>query len=183
MDISSISIVIPAFVVGSGIALCAALQFGLAGLVGERSRLHRAFSAVCACAAGHLYTSAGYYSAGSVEQAAELLRWQTAFAILFSPVFFCFVALYTGQKRIRPWLAIISLTCAVCLIANFASPYSLRFSTLGADEPLRLPWGESLARFTGSISPWRSGLLLLSTSILLWGIWRAAVLFKSSRRL
>src|SRR5262245_49946873 len=183
MDVSATSIVIPGFLIGGGIALCAALQFALAGLIGERSRLHRAFSAVCACAAGHLYMSAGYYSAGSVRQAAELLRWQTAFAILFSPVFFWFVALYTDQKRIRPWLTIISLTCAVCLIANFTSPYGLRFSALRADEPLRLPWGESLARFTGPVSPWRSGLLLLNTTILLWAIWRAAVLFKSSRRL
>jgi PAS domain S-box-containing protein len=183
MELSNdISIIVPAYVVGSGIALCAAVQFGLAGMVGERSRLHRAFSAVCACAAGHLYTSAGYYSASTVQQAAELLRWQTAFAILFSPVFFWFVALYTDQKRIRPWLSLISLACIVCLIANFTSPYGLRFSSLRPDEPLRLPWGESLARFTGTVSPWRSGLLLLNTSILLWAIWRAAVLFKRRRR-
>jgi PAS domain S-box-containing protein len=184
MDSNSIiSVVLPAYVVGSGISLGAAIQFALAGLVGKRSNLYQAFSAVCLSIAGYLYTSAGYSSAHSVEQAAALLRWQTAFAIVFHPLFFLFVALYTGQKRIKPWLILLSLIWGICLIANFASPYSLRFTTLRAGEPLRLPWGESLARFSGELTPWRIPVEVISAAVVFWAIWRAIALFRRSRRL
>ena len=67
MDINNqISIIIPAFFVCSGIAVCAAVQFGLAGIVGERSTLYQALSAACLAIAGYLYTTAEYYSARSV---------------------------------------------------------------------------------------------------------------------
>jgi PAS domain S-box-containing protein len=183
MDPSNgISIVIPAYLLGSGVALCAAVQFGLAGLVGERSKLYQAFSAVCLSIAGYLCMTAAYYSAHSVEQAALLLRWQTAFAIVFHPVFFWFVALYTEQKRLKPWLPIVSLTWAAFFIANFVYPYSLRFWTLRADEPLRLPWGETLARFSGETTVWRGPIELLSDAVVFWAVWRAVALFRRSRR-
>jgi PAS domain S-box-containing protein len=184
MDVNNdISIIIPAFIACSGIAFCAAVQFGLAGIVGERSKLYLAFSAVCLCAAGHLYLSASYYSAHSMEQAARALRWQAACSILSFPIFFLFVALYTGQKRFKVWLMVVSLIFASHLIANFALPYGIRFSTLQPAEPMRLPWGESLARFSGEIFSWIGGARVVGSAIFLWAIWRLVALFRRSGRL
>jgi PAS domain S-box-containing protein len=183
MDLNNdISIIIPAFVACSGIAFCAAVQFGLAGIVGERSKLYLAFSALCLCLAGYLYASASYYSAHSVVQAAHALRWQAAFSILSDPLFFLFVALYTGQKRLKLWLTVVSLFWASHLIANFASPYGIRFSTLRAAEPLRLPWGESLARFSGEIFVWSRSARVVGVAMFLWAIWRLVTLFRRSGR-
>src|SRR5262249_26415373 len=63
------------------------------------------------------------------------------------------------------------------------SPYSARFSTLRAVDPLILPWGESLARFTGTLSPWRGPIEIASDAIVFWAVWRAVALFLRSRRL
>jgi PAS domain S-box-containing protein len=181
MDLNNgISIIIPAYLVSFGIVLCAAVQFGLAGLVGERSRLYQALSAACLAIAGYVYMTAEYYSARSVLQAARLLRWQCAFFIVFVPVFAWFVSLYTKQERSKLWLTLVGLVSAISLVVNFASPFSIRFSILRADEPLRLPWGESLSGFSGEVTVWRRGMPLLASAVFIWAIWRAVGLFKKS---
>jgi len=110
------------------------------------------------------------------------LRWQCAFFIVFVPLFAWFVSVYTEQKRTKVWLTLVGLVSAISLIVNFVSPYSMRFSTLRADEPMILPWGESLVGFSGEITVWRRLVPLLAGAVFAWAIWRAVALFKRRRR-
>ncbi|HEY6330263.1 MAG TPA: hypothetical protein VI756_13065, partial [Blastocatellia bacterium] len=124
------SIIVPAYFVASGVTLYAAIQSGVASLTRAGTRVYRAFSLSCLAATGFLFCSAEYYSAASIDGAAAWLRWQVAFGIVFWLPFFWFVALYTGQSRLKLWLAIVGLICAVLSVINFLSPYSARFISL-----------------------------------------------------
>lgn len=177
-----IPIVIPAFLVSTGIVFYTGIQAIVVGSLGRRVPLYLTFAAVCLCAAGFLGTTTLYYTAASVATAAAALRWQGAFILLLLPAFFVYVGLYTGQARIKPWLAALALVCAGLLILNFTSPYGLRFSTLEATAPLSLPWGEQLANYSGTFSPWNGFMRVLVFVIFGWAIWRTAILFQRGQR-
>jgi diguanylate cyclase (GGDEF)-like protein len=178
----NISIIIPAFLVSTGIMLYTGIQAVVVGSLGRRVPLYLAFAAVCFCATGFLGTTTLYYSAASVTTAAMALRWQGAFILFMLPALFVYIGLYTDQARIKPWLVALALVCAGLLILNFTSPYSLRFSTLEAAAPLSLPWGEKLANFSGTFSSWNGFMRVLILVIFGWAIWRTIVVFKHGER-
>jgi diguanylate cyclase (GGDEF)-like protein len=183
MDITPASILIPAFWVSAGIILYTGIQAAVVGFVGHRVPIYLAFAATCFCAALYQIALVGYYTADSLNAAASSLRWQYASIIFYFPAFFVFVAMYTGQQRIKTWLTVITLVFAIPLIANFtSSPYSIRFETLELAAPLQLPWGESLSRFSGSPGLY-NGLVRVAYSIILfWALWRTVVQYRRGER-
>jgi diguanylate cyclase (GGDEF)-like protein len=175
-------ILIPALWICTGVLLYMSVQAAVMGFAGSRVPLYLTFSLMCLCAAGYQLSLAEYYRAPSAAVAANALQWQSAFISMFHPALFGFVALYTGQRRVKPWLIAVAATFAGVFVVNLASPYSLRFSTLQADGVLRLPWGETLARFRGEASIWNGLARLADWAVLGWAIVRTAVLFRCGER-
>lgn len=177
-----IPIVIPAFLVSTGIVLYTGIQAVIVGSMGRRVPLYLAFAAICFGVAGFLGTTTLYYTADSAAAAITALRWQGVSILFLLPALFVYIGLYTDQARIKPWLAALALVCASLLIPNFTSPYGLRFSTLEAVTPLYLPWGEQLANFSGTFSPWNGFIRVLLFVIFIWAIWRTVMLFQRGQR-
>jgi len=137
---------------------------------------------MCFCAAFYQYTSAEYYMADTIAEAVSALHWQMSFLAIFFPVFFIFVARYTGQQRFKSWLAFVTLLYGGMLAFNWASPYSLRFNTLEMIEPLRLSWGETLNRFSGIAGLGNGFFRAVSSGVILWVLWRSMVQYRRGER-
>lgn len=175
-------LIIPALWICSGIVLYTGVQAAVVGFIGNRAPLYLTFSLACLCAAGYQLALAQYYRAPSVAAAADALQWQYGFIMLFHPAFFGFVALYTRQRRFKPWLIAITLIFAVLLVVNLASPFSLRFTEMEADGVLRLPWGEALARFRGEAGIWNVLTHLANWAVLGWAMVRTVGQFRRGER-
>jgi diguanylate cyclase (GGDEF)-like protein/PAS domain S-box-containing protein len=181
-NIANTSIIIPAYFVSAGIALFTGMLAIVMRFVGRQPSLYLAFAAMCFCTASFQFTVAEYYMADTVAEAASALRWQVATLIILVPIFFIFVAYYTGQQRIKPWLAALALLYGGMLVADFASPYSLRFSSLEMIAPLRLPWGETLYRFSGTTGMGNWLYRAATSGVILWVLWRSVVQFRRGER-
>jgi diguanylate cyclase (GGDEF)-like protein/PAS domain S-box-containing protein len=152
------------------------------GLLRQQARMCLAFSASCFCAVGYQIATAIYYQAESVAVAADALRWQGVFIALFFPAFFLCAACYVKQQRLQPWFALILALFGALMIGNLLSPYSLRFDSLEHAPPLRLPWGETLARFSGKAGAGNFIEHLAGSIILLWVLWRTTEHYREGRR-
>ena len=181
-NIANISIIIPAYFISAGIALYTGILAVVMRYIGRQTALYLAFAAMCFCAAAFQFSAAVYYMSDTVAEAAAALRWEIAFLTVFFPAYFLFVARYTGQRRIKPWLAAIVSIFGVMMVVNFFSPYSLRFSHLEMIAPLRLPWGETLVRFSGTPALGAEIFRLAVLCLLLWIVWRSVVQFRSGER-
>ena len=179
---SGAPVLLVAFLVSAGVVLYTGIQTAIVGFARQRLPLYLEFSVICFCAAGYQLATAGYYVADSVLAAAEALRWQMAFVLLFHPAAFLFIAHYTGQRSIKPWLALLALIFGALTIVNFATPHSLRFSALEAAAPLRMPWGETLSSFTGELGIFHWFARVSSLGIFLWAAWRTVVQYRRRER-
>jgi diguanylate cyclase (GGDEF)-like protein/PAS domain S-box-containing protein len=181
-DIANTSIVIPAYFISAGIMLYTGIHAAMMRFVGRQTTLYLAFAVMCFCAAGYQLAAAGYYMSASVEEAVVALRWQIASLMIFFPSYFVFVAHYTKQQQIKTWFSVITLLFGVMLVVNLVSPYSLRFNTLEMSAPLRLTWGETLARFSGTPGMGVEFLRVVFSVLILWVIWRSVVQFRRGER-
>ena len=181
-NIANTSIVIPAYFVSAGVALFTGILFVAMRLIGRQPALYLAFAAMCFCAVGFQLTAAEYYMAETIAEAASAQLWQITCLTIFFPGFFIFVALYTGQQRIKPWLAFITLLYGGMLVFNWTTPYSLRFDTLKMIEPLRLSWGETLARFSGTASLGNGFFRAVTAGVVIWALWRSVAQYRRGER-
>ncbi|MGZ5780111.1 MAG: putative bifunctional diguanylate cyclase/phosphodiesterase, partial [Burkholderiaceae bacterium] len=166
-----------------GITLHAAMQAIIFALMGKRKWLYLNFSGMSLIASIYLLTETLYYTSASIASAAFLLQWQVALGIFFMPIFFSFVALYTGQKNFKIWLCILVAISSFLLVLNFAmTPYSLHFSSLETALPLKLPWGETLTVYTGQVSPWNFFVRAIIGIVFIWAIIRTWVMFRRGRQ-
>jgi signal transduction histidine kinase len=175
------TILIPAFLIAGGIALGTAIQATVVGLVRKREPVYLVFAITCFLVSALFFSSAIYHGAGSVDEAATALRWMAGSMYLAFPPFFLFASLYTGRERARGF-AVVALFFGALFVANAFSPYSLRYSSLERQPPLRLPWGEELALYSGNVTVWaaigRAGMMILFA----WALWRTAVQYRSGKR-
>lgn len=166
-----------------GITFHAAFQATIFALMGKRKWLYFNFSAMSLIAAAYLFTEVLYYTSTSIRYAASLLQWQVALGILFMPVFFAFVALYTEQKKISMWLWILgAISCCLLILDFSAAPYSLHFSSLTAAVPLTLPWGETLTMYAGRTSPWNFVVRTVISLVFAWSIVRTWIMFRRGQQ-
>ncbi|HEY8101134.1 MAG TPA: EAL domain-containing protein [Burkholderiaceae bacterium] len=166
-----------------GITLHAAMQAIIFALMGKRKWLYFNFSGMSLIAAAYLLTETLYYTSTSITDAATLLQCQVALGILFMPVFFSFVVLYTGQKNFKTWLWILAAISSFLFVLNFAmAPYSLHFSSLDKALPLTLPWGETLTVYSGHVSPWSIVVRATISIVFIWAIIRAWIMFRRGRQ-
>src|SRR6185436_15040968 len=125
---------------------------------------------------------AQYYRAPSVAAAVDALHWHFGFIMMFHPAFFGFVALYTGQRRFKPWLIAVTAIFAALFVTCLASPFTLRFTAMEADGVLRLPWGEELAHFRGKAGIWNLLVRLAVWAVLGWAMVRTVIQFRRGER-
>ena len=157
---------------GAGIALFTAIQATIIASIGHRVRVYQTFAVLCVSVCGLLISTAQYYSATTLEQAAHALRWQISCVCLAVPCIYAFLGLHTGMKRLRA-LPAIGLYFFICLMINLNSPYSARFQTLERWPSLRLPWGETVPRFGGVVSPLAMPIALGVFGMNIWAFTRA----------
>jgi signal transduction histidine kinase len=174
------TIIIPAFLIAGGIALGTAIQATVVGLVRKREPVYLVFALTCFCISVVFFSSAAYHRAGSVEEAATTLRWMAGSIYAALPPFFLFVSLYTGRERARGF-AVVALFFGALFTANALSSYSLRYSSLEWQPPLRLPWGEELAMYSGDLTAWAVMARLAMMVLFGWAMWRAAVQYRSGQ--
>jgi len=176
------SFIIPAFLISAGIVFYLALQAVMVGVLGRHRPIYFAFAVTCLCAVGYQLSTAAYHTAGSVTAAVSALHWQTTSALIFHAAFFGFVALYTEQRRIRPWLIGVSAACLLFLISDWSLPYGLRFSGLVMDGSFRLPWGEPLARFRGTPSALNGWVRAAHSAEFIWAAARCVIQYRGGER-
>ena len=178
----AVGLIIPALWICSGIVLYTGLQAAVVGFVGNRAPLYLTFSLMCLCAAGYQLSLTQYYRAPSVDGAAAALHWQYGFTLMFHPAFFGFVALYAGQRRLKPWLIAVAAVFTALFVVSLVSPFTLRFAAMEADGVLRLPWGETLARFRGEPGIWNGLARLAHWAVLSWAMVRTVVQFRRGEK-
>jgi diguanylate cyclase (GGDEF)-like protein len=83
--------------------------------------------------------------------AARILQWQTTLTLVAMAALFWFAAIYTRQRSVLPWGAVVTAIAAILIAVNFAMPYGLRYATLEALPALTLPWGERVHRYAGDV--------------------------------
>jgi diguanylate cyclase (GGDEF)-like protein/PAS domain S-box-containing protein len=180
---NSTSIVIPAFLASAGVMLCSGAQaFALRFLARQRP-LHVLYALMCFGAAAYQLSCAAYYVADNVPAAVLALHWQVASICGVGVAFFGFVAVYTGQRSVRPWLMLVGAIAAAMLIADLLYPTGIRFQDLTVGEPMRMPWGETLAHIAGYSNPVnRAALFGPTLAISLWALHRAGIQYQGGDR-
>ena len=177
------SIVIPAFLASAGIMLCSGAQaFALRSIAGQRT-LHHFYALMCLCAAVYQCATAAYYLAESVPGAIGALHWQTAAIGGLTIAFFGFVAHYTGQRHVRPWLALVTAAAAAVIVADLLSPTGVRFVAVVPAPGMVMPWGETLGHVAGT-SLMRTRALLFGPTLVisLWALQRAHLQYEGGDR-
>ena len=177
-----ISLVVPGYFVCAGILLYTGLTASIIGLYRYRVPLYVAFAATCFMSAAFSVAIASYYLADSVAGAVEGLRWSSVFAILFLAVLIVFVGVYTDARRIGRICVLAAAVAIVFLVANFTLPLGMRLATVESHGWLHLPWGESLFRLEGRVSPWNVAFRLLSAAVVIWSVVRLLDLNRRGQR-
>jgi len=172
-----------AFLASAGFMLFSGAQaFALRSVIGQRT-LHHFYALMCLCAAAYQCSTAAYYLAESVPAAIDALHWQTAAIAGLGIAFFGFVEHYTGQRHVRPWLALVTAVAGAVIVADLLSPTGLRFVALVPDPGMVMPWGETLGHVTGSSLPINRALLFGPTlAISLWALQRAGFQYRNGDR-
>jgi diguanylate cyclase (GGDEF)-like protein/PAS domain S-box-containing protein len=177
------SIVIPAFLASAGIMLCSGAHALAMRLVAGQRPLHFFYALMCLCAAGYQWSTAAYYLADDVPAAVAALHWQTASIGGLSVAFFGFVAHYTGQRHVWPWLVVVASVSAAMITADLLFPHGIRFDRIVSSAPLVLPWGETLGHVTGTSRPFnRAALFGPTLAVALWALQRARLQYRGGDR-
>jgi len=119
----------------------------------NRVYLLSSLMAFAACASALL--ELGLLSTQSIETYRVLIRWENTIIFMILVPMIWFVQVYFHATR--RWLAVtITLLWCLGIMINWASPYSLTFSSI--DELRRLPafWGEQFTVPYGTENPWKA---------------------------
>ena len=174
---------IAALYVSAGIALTGIVQgVTMITTVNRRSVHFWLYAALCLLIAAFQIEVAGYHTATTLAAAITAEKWLNAMVFVFLPLLFAFVASYTKQPHIKPWLIGLVIVCAALMLANFMMPMGIRFSQ-ASSSLFQLPWGERLQLLHGKPSSLNMPTYLLFSAVFIWGLYRVATLFRSGERL
>lgn len=182
METSFLPIITPAFCFSAGLALYTAIHSLISVSNKDRISLNLALAVLSLFITGIQISTAAYYQAMSVVQASVSLKFQLIFFLGFVLSAYAFIGIYTDYPRVTPILIPSALFFGALLPLNFYSPHSLRFTTLVAAEPIRMPWGETLMIFTGATSIWNWAFRIIHFSLICFFGWRAIALFRQGKR-
>jgi diguanylate cyclase (GGDEF)-like protein len=167
-----------AFLLGAAICIYTAVQALLFVLSSYRRGLYGFYAAMSIVVTLLFLVDYRFYTTEVRPAVAQLMQWRVALVLAFYPALFGFIAIYSGQKRYRPWLLLITVLSTGLLILNFTMPYSLRFDSLGGVRMLPAPWGDVFALPYGRVSRWNFVARCLTTSVLLWALARSVLLYR-----
>ena len=122
------SLLVASYLIGAGILLSTGLQFIAVALAGHRSQLHVAFAITCFAATGYQLAVVQSVSAGGALSVAASGNWQFLCTVVYLVAFFCFVAIYTEQRRIFPWLMLVLGFFGGLAVLRLFAPYGVRLS-------------------------------------------------------
>ncbi len=135
----------------AGICTCAAINHGVNAFRDGYSALHLLFSITClgfvAYELLHLLT----YTANSLGDYVERLKWELFFILLAFSTFPWFVARYT-EVTPRPLLVGFNVVILVLMVWNLSSPFSIQFASIDRLQELRLPGGSTITQPVGTPS-------------------------------
>ncbi|OOG64756.1 hypothetical protein B0E46_04920 [Rhodanobacter sp. B04] len=144
--------------------------------------MYLAFGCLSLLVSVYLALAASFYQAESVSTAAALARAEISFGCLIYPTGIWFFSLYTGLVHWRRWVTVAALIFAPLLVINLSSPYSLLYTDLTMRPPLVLPWGESVHDFSGTESPYLTGIYYTAVdACFLWAVCCCVVLWRRGR--
>ena len=177
-----IALVVPGHFVCAGILFYTAIVAAVMGAYRARAPASLAFAAVCLGASAYTVATAAYYVSETVPGAVEAVRWQFACAVLIVLSLLAFIAYYTGAQRMGRWFALAGAIASVYLVADFALPLGVRFSSIASSRHVVLPWGERIFHIEGHVSAWNVVFRLLLLVLLAWAVRRLIAQYRAARR-
>jgi PAS domain S-box-containing protein len=181
MEEASFPIIIPAYYLSAGLAFYTAIHSFIFAYNKDRVSLNLSLALISLFVAGVQITIAVYHQAATVVDASLALKFQLIFFFGYVLSTYAFVGIYTSFKKVTPLLILLALFFGALLPLNFYSPNSLRFTTLEAVAPLRMPWGETLRMFSGTPSVWNMVLRFIQFGLLGFIGWRSFVLYQQKK--
>ena len=177
-----LALVVPAYFVCAGILLYTGIIATLLGIYRGRAPLNLSFAATCVFSGMFTFAIASYYLAGSLGGGIEAMRWVSVAGLLFMLSLLAFIGIYTETPGMKGILAGAAAVAVVFIAATFALPNGTRFAAVESYGWIHLPWGESLFRLYGQVSPWSIATRVLALAIMVWSLWRLLLLHRRGRR-
>lgn len=164
----------------AGICLYACINHALIGMDRPISIVHLLFSMLCAVLVAYELLHLRTYTVSTPPEYLFSFKSEISVILIFFGLFPWFISQYS---TIRPkWLLEgFSLLALTLIIINITQPYSLQFSAPISLEQEILPWGETIARPVGQISPWFFAGVALAISIFIFNTYALTVLFLKER--
>ncbi|MFO6422673.1 EAL domain-containing protein [Motilimonas sp. KMU-193] len=170
------------FYTSAGICFFAALFSGFVALLKEKPKTFIHFAWICFCISGYQILTLQYFQASGLSPAIELLRWQLFFILIMTPSYFVFIATYTGQKILQPFLLLICIISALFLFINFSHPLTIRFSQAIDYVQATVPWSLQISLIEGKVSLWGKLLHGFYWLLMAWVGFRSWYLFQRKER-
>ncbi|MBB1487849.1 sensor domain-containing protein [Oceanospirillum sediminis] len=169
--------------VSAGVMFLAGIQMGVIALFTRQKALYLSFATLALAVAGYQMSNYSLHQAVNLSEALQALQWQTTFSILFFPSIFVLIALYSGQKKIRLWFSVVCVISLCFLLLNLLSEASLRFHDADTVSFLSSEGQSGVYALKGQYSLAGQLFQLFSAVMVLWLIFRSALLFQRGRKL
>lgn len=127
----------------AGLCLYAAVHHLWLGWRRPQQRVHLLFGLLCLTVAAYVLAKLGTYHADTPQELVAMRRWVVSCAAVFLSILPWFVAVYTGETRRAPLIALSALG-AFMLMANLVLPFGIFFAELPDVHRISLPWGEAV---------------------------------------
>ena len=169
---------IPAIWMASGFSLFAGAHFIITGEWRRREPGFLAFGLLCLLIAVCMFLTAAFYATRSTEAATVLAHFKIAVLCLAYPTAVWFLAEFTQLRNPRYWMIGAYATFGILLIADIIPFGGLWYSVIAPDKLLTLPWGETLAAYSGTPGPFAYLYHVAVSAFFLWVLWRCVFLWR-----
>ncbi|HVC37476.1 MAG TPA: hypothetical protein VNF46_03640, partial [Gammaproteobacteria bacterium] len=144
---------IPAIWITAGVSLFSGVLFTLAGLPRQREPAFVPFGLLCLLLSVYLILTAEIYLLNSAATAGQVERYRIMLLCLIYPLAVWFFGEFTNLHKLKFWLIAFALVFGTFLIVNMFSIGNLLYSGFTLDNPIVLPWGETLSNVNGKSGP------------------------------
>lgn len=154
----------------AGVAAFAAAVCLAMGYSGIRILGLRWLALMCFSSVGFQLVTGQFHLSTNLTQAAELQRWQSAWATAQLYTLVGYIVTYVQHPRRHQILLAMGVIVAVMLVMTFAMPLGGRFHGPYNSLIIEFPWGERLQALHGQMSSSAAGGRLLFAAVFFWGL-------------